>query len=53
MEAILAATTTVTTLVGDVFTLATSNAYIAVFFAVSLLGVDIGVFKMLKDSARG
>lgn len=53
MDAILAATSTVTTLVGDVFTLMTSNAYLTVFFAVGLLSVGIGVFSALRNAARG
>lgn len=53
MDAILAATSTVTTLVGDVFTLMTSNVYLTVFFAVGLLGVGIRVFTELRNAARG
>lgn len=52
MEAILAGMTTITTLVGDMFTLMTGNAYLAVFFAAGLVTVGIGVFSALRNAAR-
>lgn len=53
MDAILAGMTTITTLVGDIFTLMTSNAYLTVFFAAGLITVGIGVFAALRNAARG
>lgn len=48
MAAILAGTSTITTLVGEVFTMITSNPLLVVFMASSLIGVGIAVFKKLK-----
>ena len=31
----------------------TSNALLTLFLGVSLLGVDVGVFRMIKGAARG
>lgn len=53
MDAIMSGLTTVTSLVGDIFTLMTSNAYLTVFFAAGLVTVGIGVFAALRNAARG
>lgn len=52
MENILAQVTTLTTVVGDVFTLITSNAYLAYFAAVGVVIAAIRIFKKLKRGAR-
>ncbi|MCC8156937.1 MAG: hypothetical protein LIO54_06650 [Oscillospiraceae bacterium] len=52
MEAILAAVATVTTVVGDVFSMITGNALLTVFVAASLVGVGIRVFKSIKSAAK-
>lgn len=52
MEAILAAVATVTTLVGNVYDMITSNALLVVFVASSLVGVGITVFTSIKNAAR-
>ncbi|MEG0970977.1 MAG: hypothetical protein RSE47_07715 [Acidaminococcaceae bacterium] len=52
MTEILAATTTITTLVGNVFTLMTGNPVLLVFLAASLIGVGISVFRKIKSAAR-
>ncbi|MTR36534.1 hypothetical protein GMD83_10675 [Pseudoflavonifractor sp. BIOML-A7] len=44
--------TNLTTLVGNVFTTITSNAYLSLFLAASLLGLGIGLFRKFKKSAR-
>lgn len=49
MDAILAQTTNITTLMGDIFTLMTSNAYLCFFLAVALLGAAVHVFKVIKS----
>lgn len=49
MSDILAQTTNITTLMGDIFTLMTSNAYLCFFLAVSLLGAAVHVFKVIKS----
>lgn len=43
ISAILAGTSTITTLVGDVFTMITSNPLLSVFAACGLLGVGIAL----------
>lgn len=53
METITAAMSTVTELVGTVFTAMTANAYLTVILAASLLGLGIGVFKRLRGASRG
>lgn len=45
-------TSTVTDLVGNVWTLMTSNPLLLTFLCVSLLGVGIGVFRMIKGAAH-
>ena len=47
MENILAQVTNITTLVGDVFTLITGNAYLCFFAAAALVGVAVHVFKII------
>lgn len=51
MENIMAQTSSITTLVGDVFTLITGNAYLCFFAAAALIGVAVHVFKMIKGAA--
>ena len=51
MESILAQVTNITTLVGDVFTLITGNAYLCFFAAAALVGVAVHVFKIIKGAA--
>ena len=41
----------ITTLVGDVFTLITGNAYLCFFAAAALVGVAVHVFKIIKSAA--
>jgi len=52
MSAILGAVSDVTTLMGDLFTIMTSNPLMLFFLAASLVGVGIGVFKKIKGAAR-
>lgn len=52
MDAILAGTSTLTTLVGDVFKLMTANPLLCVFLAASLVGVGIGLFKKFKGASK-
>lgn len=49
MADILAQTTNITTLMGEIFTLMTSNAYLCFFLAVGLLGAAVHVFKVIKS----
>lgn len=51
MDNILAQVTNITTLVGDVFTLITGNAYLCFFAAAALVGVAVHVFKIIKGAA--
>lgn len=51
MESILAQVTNITTLVGNVFTVITGNAYLCFFAAVGLLGCAVHVFKIIKSAA--
>lgn len=51
MESILAQITNITTVVGNVFSLITSNAYLCFFAAAALVGVAVHVFKMIKSAA--
>ena len=53
MEAIVAATTTVTTLVGDVFEIITGNPLLVVFVSIGLIGSAIGLFRRFKGASRG
>ena len=52
MAAVLASTETITSLVSSVWTLMTSNPLLTLFLGVSLLGVGVGVFRMIKSAAR-
>lgn len=52
MEAITTGVTTITTIIGDVFTIITSNALLATFAGAGLLSAGIGLFAKLKSSAR-
>lgn len=52
MADILAQITNLTTVVGDVFSLITGNAYLAYFAAVGLVVAAIRIFKKLKKAAR-
>ncbi len=52
MTAIVSGATTITTLVGNVFDMITSNPLLCVFAAAGLLGVGIGVFKKLKRASH-
>lgn len=52
MSAITSATGTLTTLVGDIFTMITSNPLLCVFVAAGLLGVGIKVFRQLKRASH-
>lgn len=51
MTNILEQITNITTLVGDVFTLITGNAYLCFFAAAALVGVAVHVFKIIKSAA--
>ncbi len=53
MDSIIAATATVTTMVGKVWDLMISNPLLTVFVAVSLIGVGISVFGQIKGAAKG
>lgn len=52
MTAIVNGATTITTLVGNVFDMITSNPLLCVFAAAGLLSIGIGVFKRLKRAAK-
>lgn len=52
MDAILAGTSTLTTLVGDVFTLMTANPLLTLFLASSLITLGIGIFRKLRKASR-
>lgn len=52
MSAILSSMDTVTTLMGNIFTLMTANAYLTVFLAAGLVGVGISIFRRVKRAAR-
>ncbi|MCL2605248.1 MAG: hypothetical protein FWD90_12280 [Defluviitaleaceae bacterium] len=52
MGLVMSAITTLTTLIGNIFTLMTSNPVLAIFLAAGLLGVAIVVFKRLRGAAR-
>ena len=51
MDNILAQITNITTLVGDVFSLITGNAYLCFFAAAALVGVAVHIFKIIKGAA--
>ena len=50
--AITAAMPNLTTLMTNVWTMMTSNELLTLFLATSLLGVGVGVFRMIKRAAR-
>lgn len=52
MTEILGQISNLTTVVGDVFTLITGNAYLAYFAAVGLVIAAIRIFKKLKKAVR-
>ena len=52
LQAILDQITNITTVVGNVFSIITSNAYLAYFAAVGLVIAAIRIFKKLKKGAR-
>ena len=52
MDAILAQITNITTVVGNVFSIITANAYLCYFAAVGLVVAAVKIFKKLKKSAR-
>ena len=51
MDNILAQVTNITTLVSDVFSLITGNAYLCFFAAAALVGVAVHIFKIIKGAA--
>lgn len=51
MDNILAQISNITTLVGDIFTLITGNAYLCFFAAAALVGVAVHIFKVIKGAA--
>lgn len=51
-EAVTGTFGTISTLLGQVFTLMTSNALLALFLGISLIGAVIGLFVGLKRAAR-
>lgn len=53
MEAITTAIATVTTVVGNVFSVMTGNAYLTFLLAASAVGVGIAIFQQVKGAARG
>ena len=52
MTDIMGQTTNLTTVMGDVFTLIASNAYLAFFAAVGLIAAGVHVFRLIKGAAR-
>ncbi len=52
LSAVIGATSTITTLVGEVFSMITANPLLCVFCAASLIGVGVSVFKRIKRAAR-
>lgn len=52
MADILAQITNLTTIVGNVFSIITGNAYLAYFACVGLVIAAIRIFKKLKKAAR-
>lgn len=51
-DAILAQITNLTTVVGNVFTLITGNAYLAYFAVIGVVIAAVRIFKKLKKAAR-
>lgn len=52
MDAIIAQISNLTSVVGNVFSLITSNAYLAYFAAVGLVIAAVRIFRKLKKAAR-
>ena len=52
IDAILAQIANITTVVGNVFTLITSNAYLCFFAAVGLIVAAVKIFRKLKKAAK-
>lgn len=52
MESILGQVTNLTTVVGNVFTIITGNAYLCYYAAVGLVIAAIRIFRGLKRAAR-
>lgn len=52
MATILSAMDTVTDLVGDVWALMTSNPYLTLFVAATLIPIGVRVFRSIKHAAR-
>lgn len=53
MTAVLGAVDTITSLLGNVWELLTSNPLLTLFVAAGLLPVGIGLFTSLRNAARG
>lgn len=51
MTEIMGQLTNITTLVGDVFSIITGNAYLCFFAAAALVGVAVHIFKVIKSAA--
>ena len=52
INAILAQIANLTTVVGNVFTIITGNAYLCYFAAVGLVVAGVKIFKKLKKAAK-
>lgn len=52
IDAILAQITNLTSVIGSVFSIITSNAYLAYFAAVGLVIAAVRIFKKLKRAAK-
>ena len=53
IQTILGGTTTLTTLVSDVFDIMVANPLLVIFLASSLIGVGISLFRRLRGASRG
>lgn len=53
MNAVIAAMSTITELVGSVFDVMTGNPLLTVFLAAGLLTIGISIFTQLKAATRG
>lgn len=52
MESVLATTETITTLVGNVWTLVTGNPMLTLMLGASLIGIGVTVYKRVKKAAK-